>query len=65
MNDLSFRTVDAANAFRPEADEPTSPVARFGASEPLRLDAGVDLGPWQIAYQTYGELNAERSNAIL
>jgi homoserine O-acetyltransferase/O-succinyltransferase len=65
MNDLSFRTVDAASASRSEADEPTSPVARFDAGEPLRLDAGVDLGPWQIAYQTYGELNAERSNAVL
>ncbi|HEY0352123.1 MAG TPA: homoserine O-acetyltransferase, partial [Enterovirga sp.] len=65
MNDLSFRTVDAASASRSEADEPTSPVARFDAGEPLRLDAGVDLGPWQIAYQTYGELNADRSNAVL
>jgi homoserine O-acetyltransferase len=50
---------------RSEADEPTSPVARFGVDEPLRLDAGVDLAPWQIAYQTYGELNADRSNAVL
>jgi homoserine O-acetyltransferase len=33
--------------------------------EPLRLDCGVDLGPFTIAYQTYGELNPERSNAIL
>ena len=48
-----------------EADTPTSPVARFGADEPLQLDAGLALAPWQIAYQTYGRLNAERSNAIL
>ena len=34
-------------------------------SNPLRLDAGVDFGPLQIAYQTYGTLNAERSNAVL
>jgi homoserine O-acetyltransferase len=33
--------------------------------EPLQLDCGVDLGPFTIAYQTYGELNPERSNAIL
>jgi homoserine O-acetyltransferase len=33
--------------------------------EPLRLDCGAELGPFTIAYQTYGTLNAERSNAIL
>ncbi len=48
-----------------EADHPTSQVARFGPDEPLRLDCGVDLKPFQIAYQAYGTLNAERSNAIL
>ncbi|WP_321504841.1 homoserine O-acetyltransferase [Breoghania sp.] len=48
-----------------EADEPSSPVMRFGKDKPLRLDAGVDLAPWQIAYQTYGTLNADKSNAIL
>ena len=31
----------------------------------LRLDCGVTLAPFTIAYQTYGVLNAERSNAIL
>jgi homoserine O-acetyltransferase/O-succinyltransferase len=49
-----------------EADTPRdSLVARFGADRPLRLDAGVELSPFQIAYKTYGTLNAERSNAIL
>jgi homoserine O-acetyltransferase/O-succinyltransferase len=48
-----------------EADHPSSLVAVFGANQPLRLDCGIDLAPLQIAYQTYGELNAERSNAIL
>jgi homoserine O-acetyltransferase len=50
---------------RTQADEPSSLVARFGADAPLALDAGVALAPWQIAYQTYGALNAERSNAVL
>ena len=48
-----------------EADNPRSPVARFGHDKPLKLDAGVELSPFQIAYQTYGTLNAQRSNAIL
>ena len=49
-----------------EADAPrNSSVARFGADRPLKLDAGVALSPFQIAYKTYGTLNAERSNAVL
>jgi homoserine O-acetyltransferase len=54
-----------AKAIRREADEPHSPVARFGTDKPLRLDAGVDLSPFQVAYMTYGELNDRRTNAIL
>jgi homoserine O-acetyltransferase/O-succinyltransferase len=48
-----------------EANSPSSPVVRFGADRPLRLDSGRVLAPFQIAYQTYGELNADKSNAIL
>jgi len=29
------------------------------------MDAGLSLAPWQIAYQTYGELDRDRSNAVL
>src|SRR6185369_10777932 len=48
-----------------EADQPRdSLVAQFG-DRPLRLDAGVELSPFQIAYKTYGRLNAARSNAVL
>ena len=31
----------------------------------LELDSGVILSPLEVAYETYGELNAARSNAIL
>jgi len=48
-----------------EADHPSSQVALFGTDQPLPLDCGIDLAPFQIAYQTYGVLNADRSNAIL
>lgn len=32
---------------------------------PLTLAAGTTLPQWELAYETYGTLNAERSNAIL
>ena len=37
----------------------------IGVEQPFRLDCGAELGPAVMAYQTYGRLNAERSNAIL
>jgi homoserine O-acetyltransferase len=48
-----------------EADQPHSPLVTFGPDNPLRLDAGIDLAPFQVAYQTYGTLNAAHSNAVL
>jgi homoserine O-acetyltransferase/O-succinyltransferase len=38
---------------------------RFPADQPLRLDSGALLSPLEIAYKTYGRLNAEKSNAVL
>src|SRR5499427_9435851 len=46
------------------ADLPGQRVV-FGAERPMRLDSGIEFGPFTIAYQTYGTLNRERSNAIL
>ena len=37
--------------------------ARFDA--PLKLRSGATLPSYEIAYETYGELNAARSNAVL
>src|ERR1700752_1444584 len=48
-----------------EAEKPQSQVVRFGPDQPLSLDAGVELSPFQIAYKTYGTLNTARSNAVL
>ena len=38
---------------------------RFPADRPLRLDSGALLSPLEIAYKTYGTLNADKSNAVL
>ena len=48
-----------------EADDPSSLVMHFGEDAPLKLDCGVSLAPFQIAYQTYGKLNADKSNVVL
>ena len=37
----------------------------FATDEPMRLESGASLGPVTIAYETYGRLNNERTNAIL
>jgi len=41
----------------------TPQKARF--TEPLQLKSGAVLPEFEIAYETYGELNAARSNAVL
>ena len=37
----------------------------FGRGQPMPLDCGVALGPFTVAYRTYGRLNPDKSNAIL
>lgn len=37
----------------------------FDVSTPLQLSSGEPLSPINIAFETYGALNAERSNAVL
>ena len=48
-----------------EARFPSSKSVTFGPDQPLELDAGATLSPFTIAYETYGTLNEDRSNAIL
>ena len=48
-----------------EGHKPEGLTVTLGRDRPLALDCGVDIGPFTIAYQTYGRLNADRSNAIL
>jgi homoserine O-acetyltransferase/O-succinyltransferase len=66
MPDAQLNPARDAAAPPREADSPRdSLVARFGPDKPLKLDAGVELSPFQIAYKTYGALNAARSNAVM
>jgi homoserine O-acetyltransferase/O-succinyltransferase len=48
-----------------EVHRPSSKIVHFPEGEPLRLDCDQLLTPFSVAYQTYGTLNAEKSNAIL
>jgi homoserine O-acetyltransferase len=53
MNDLDPRSVGAAVP------------QRAGFLEPLILKAGKTLASYELVYETYGTLNADRSNAVL
>jgi homoserine O-acetyltransferase len=57
ITDNSRRLAQAAN--------PHSEIVHFGADDPLPLDCGGQLAPVSIAYQTYGTLNADKSNLVL
>lgn len=43
----------------------TQQVRLFTRDEPLVLASGRTLGPVDVAYETYGRLNADRSNAVM
>lgn len=40
-------------------------LVRLAVDKPLSLDCGLEISDFPVAYQTYGELNAEKSNAIM
>jgi len=40
-------------------------MVTFQSDQPLRLDSGEDLYPVVQAYNTYGSLNADKTNAVL
>ena len=53
MSDFDSRSVGAVSP------------QKAGFLEPLILKAGKTLASYELVYETYGALNAERSNAIL
>lgn len=44
---------------------PIGQTVELGRDRPIRLDCGIELGPVTVAFQTYGTLNSDKSNAIL
>jgi homoserine O-acetyltransferase len=42
-----------------------SKIMTLAAEQPMRLDSGAALGPFTVAYETYGTVNEVKSNAIL
>ena len=58
---------DAESKIAPRPDTSTLPGGHvtLGADRPLRLDCGVEMRDFAVAYQTYGTLNADKSNAIV
>ncbi len=65
LSSPTFEAEAAGVEDMPVADGATPPGSRMRLSLPIQLDCGVELGPITVAYQTYGTLNDERSNAIL
>jgi len=43
----------------------TQTVRVVESDAPLRLKCGKDLGPIDVAYETYGQLNEQKDNAVL
>ncbi|MGE0255306.1 MAG: homoserine O-acetyltransferase [Alphaproteobacteria bacterium] len=60
----TVRTGVAPSAAPPTANLPGERTV-LGRDAPLRLASGATLGPFTVAWQTYGTLDAARSNAIL
>ena len=56
----SFQSSDSARSARP-----LKYVQTFSVEEPLRLELGGELQRVDVAYETYGNLNSAKDNAIL
>lgn len=55
----------ATGAWRPGDDPGDRRFAVLADGAPLALEGGGSIGPVTVAYETWGELNADRSNAVL
>ena len=69
MTELTSLDLDPDGAIALPDDDSAADVISDGGvmafEEPLRLDGGRELPRFDIAYRTYGRLNADRTNAVL
>jgi homoserine O-acetyltransferase len=54
-----------ASAFPKRKNRPYARYATFAEDGTFTLDSGLQFGPITLVYETYGKLNADKSNAIL
>jgi len=59
------RTVRRHGGWRPGDPVGQRRFSRLFAEQPLRLESGQSLGPINLAWESWGELDAKHSNAIL
>jgi homoserine O-acetyltransferase len=64
---LGKRPADPTERFEtaPRAGTLPGETITLGQAQPLKLAGGEELGPITVSYQTYGKLNADKSNVIL
>jgi homoserine O-acetyltransferase/O-succinyltransferase len=62
FNGVDLKSSEVASKLR-ESVRPSSAIAHF--DEPLSLDCGQSLPSFDVAYMTYGQLNGDKSNAIM
>ncbi len=62
---MASEPITVSESPTPSFSAPPDIKVELGHDRPIRLDCGIELGPITVAYQTYGQLNAEKSNAIL
>lgn len=58
-------TIEKASTLNPYEDGFPTQKVLLGQETSLRLDCGAELANFPLAYQTYGSLNSDNSNAIL
>lgn len=58
---------DTTTLHSASGDDPvvTHAMYEIPADQPIKLDSGVSFGPVTVAYNTYGTLNTDKSNAVL
>jgi homoserine O-acetyltransferase len=60
-----WATLPASGAWRPGDDPGDRRFARLSDGRPQALEAGGSLGPVTMAYETWGRLNRDATNAVL